>query len=185
MKMDPAIWKIITVLKVADAKTVGNVIFATHDFKNLHSARVQAQKHLNLLAETGKIIRGRGWYAIKDYAGQFGDHDRAVTDCIVKLLLLGLPVTIHREVSLPIGLRSDAIGLVGKNGRGLCFLLEVCVNETDAYYQQKVAALRNWKEATAVLSDLFGTPIPYFALVVHGKRHPEVIEFNEFLEALK
>jgi hypothetical protein len=185
MKLDAAVEKVIVDLRVADAKTVGDVLSTKHEFKNPHSARVQAQKHLNLLVETGQLMRGDGWYAVKGYRGEFKDHDRLLTQALAEILKLKYEADIRREVSFESGLRSDAVVLLKKEKSGLCIVLEVALSETPEYLNQKVVAWRNWPGANQALSELFGIPIPYFTLVVSGKTHPEAIEFNEFLEEVK
>lgn len=187
MQIDEKIRKLIEVFGVANDDLVGNtarIVFSLK-WKQGLSARNQAHKILDELALTHKIVKGKHFYAVSGYQGKYGSHGKAVAACIAKLILLKLPLTIYREVSLPIGLRPDVVGLIGKNGKAVCFCLEVCVDETDTYFQQKVTALKNFKQAPEVLSRIFNVPIPYFSLVVHGKRHPDAIDFDRFLEALQ
>jgi hypothetical protein len=187
MKMDAAVKKVIGDLRVADAKTVGEVLAAHTDFKNTHSARVQAQKQLNLLVETGELIRGDGFYAVKGYRGSFtqGSHDRLVTDAIARLILLKLPISVRREVSFPIGLRSDIVALIGKNGQGTCTVVEVANHETPEYLNQKIVAWKHWQGANEALRQLFNVPIPAFTLVVYGKAHPEAMDFETFIKEVQ
>jgi len=159
MDTDTMIAEIITKLRVADARMVGDVLSTKHEFKNPHSARVQAQKHLNLLVETGQLMRGNGWYAVKGYRGEFKEHDRLLTQALAEILKLKYEADIHREVSFEPGLRSDAVVLVKGEKSGLCLILEVAHSETPEYLNQKVVAWRNWQGANEALSELFGIPI--------------------------
>lgn len=97
-----------------------------------------------------------------------------------------LPLTIFREVSFPLGLRADVIGLIGKNNKATAFWLEVCDTETDAYFNQKATALKNNRPVIIkALTELFATNIPDFTLVVYGKQHPEAMNFEKFIEEVK
>jgi len=127
-------------------------------------------------------MKGKGFYAVKGgYRGEFKEHDRVITDCIAKLILLRLPITIYREHSLSNGLRPDVIGLIKKNGKAINFVLECCINETDNFLNQKATA---WLYNNP-LGEVFGFPVPTPTLVVHGKSHPEMMDFNTFLEVFK
>jgi hypothetical protein len=134
----------LSLLKVSDAKTVSSIIYP--DSTNPHSSVVQTQKQLNILADTGKLIRGKGWYALPSYRGSNPLHDRLITSVIARLILLKLPISVYREVSFPIGIRSDIIVLLGKNSQALCVVIEVANNETPEYLNQKITAWKNWAE---------------------------------------
>lgn len=174
---------IITILRVSDTRTVSTILYP--DSKNPHSAVVQTQKHLNALVMQGKLRRGSGFYALPEYRGEYKEHDRAVTKCIARLVLTKLPISIYREVSFPVGLRSDAVGLIGKDGKAICFVLEVANTEEPEYLNKKAVIWKNWNGATDAFSELFKTPIPYFTLVVSGKSHPDMMDFNDFMEVVE
>lgn len=174
---------IVTVLKVSDTKTVSTILYPNS--KNPHSAVVQTQKHLNALVMQGKLQRGNGFYALPEYRGEYKEHDKSVTKCIAQLVLAQLPISIYREVSFPVGLRSDAVGLIGKDGKAICFVLEVANTEEPEYLNKKAVIWKNWTGATDALSQLFKTSVPYFTLVVSGKSHPDMMDFNDFTEVLK
>lgn len=175
--------KLLEMLKVANDDVIGNTarqIFNLN-WKEGLSARNQAHKILEELALTDQIKKGKGWYSVKDYQGEYKEHDQAITRCSAELIKLKLPITLYRERSLSNGLRPDLIGLIGRNGKALCFVQEFCINESDATLEQKVVA---WKHNNP-LEEVFGFPIPHFTLVVHGKSHPEMMDFNNFLEEVK
>lgn len=173
---------IVTALKVATARTVGDILYAKGGFKNAHSARVQAQKHLNFLSGTDQLIRGEGWYAVKGYRGKFKEHDRLLTQALSDILQLKYEAVIHREVAFEPGLRSDAAVLLKRGNEGLCFILEVMHNESPEYLQMKKSTWINWKGANAALSELFGYRIPHFSIVV--SRNQEDDEFNQLIRRL-
>jgi hypothetical protein len=183
MDTDKTIFEIVTKLRVADAKTVGDVLSTKHEFKNPHSARVQAQKQLNLLVETGKLIRGQGWYALKEYRGEYKEHDRLLTRDLSEILKLKHESIIFREAAFETGLRSDAAVLLKRNNEGLCFLLEVVRNESPEYLTMKQNTWKNWRGANTALSELFGYRIPWFSVIV-SRSEPDD-EFNRLLEEVR
>ena len=177
------VYRLIETLKVSDSKTIGNIISTlTGKWKVGLSSQVQAQKYLNILAASGKIIRGKGWYAVKGYQGKFKEHDRKLTQIIARLITLKLPISVHREVSFPVGLRSDMVCLIGKSSKAICAVIEVANHETPEYLNQKITAWKNWNEATRHLSDLLDTTIPYFSIVTEGMSHPLAVDFEHFMK---
>ena len=187
MEISDRIRKLTEVFKVANDDVIGNVARQIFDlnWKEGLSARNQAHKILDELALTNQIIKGKGFYAVKGYQGQYQEHDRLLTQLISQLICLKLPITIYREVSFPIGLRSDIVALIGKNGKGILAVIEVANNETNEYFNQKIIAWKNWTEAPQYLSNLFKTPIPYFSIITEGISHPLAMDFKSFLEVLK
>ncbi len=171
--------RVLSVLKVAPAKTVSQILYPSSP--NPHSKTVQVQKQLNTLVGLGKIKRGKGFYSTLDYAGEFKEHDQGITHCIAELIKLNYPISIFRERSLTGGIRPDIIGLIGKDGKALCFIVEVCISEEDAYLQQKAIF---WKYHNP-LEEVFGFKVPPPTLVVYGKTHPGFIPFEDFIKKLK
>jgi hypothetical protein len=167
MKTDATVKKIIEDLRVADAKTVGEIVSARKNSTNPHSDRVQVQKQLNVLAETGGLIRGDGWYATPAYRGVFGEHDRLLTRALAEILKLNYETVIFREVAFEPALRSDAAVLLRKDGVGLCFLLECIHTEEPTYTTMKMKTWEHWQGATEALSQLFGYRIPHFTVLTH------------------
>lgn len=183
MEISDRIKKLTEVFKVANDDVIGNVARQVFDlnWKEGLSARNQAHKILDELALTNQISKGKGFYAVKGYQGEYKEHDRVITECISKLILLKHPITIYRETALSGGIRPDILGIIGKDGKVIVFVLECCLNETDSYLEQKATFWRHHNP----LQDVFGIPIPHFSLVVHGKQHAEMMDFNSFLEVIK
>lgn len=187
MEIKEGIKKLVEVFKVANDDVIGNTARKIFNLKWKEglSARNQAHKILDQMEVTKKIKKGKGFYAVNGYQGQYLEHDRLVTRVMARIILTKLPVTIYREVSFPIGLRSDLVMLIGKAGKGTCSIIEVANNESPAYISQKITAWRNWKEATRHLSEIFNAPIPHFSIVLYGISHPEASDFETFLEEVQ
>ncbi len=183
MKVDTTVKKIIEDLRVADAKTIGDVLYAKKEFKNLQSARVYSQKHLNILVESRELVRGEHWYATPSYRGEFKEHDRLLTQAVAQILKLKVESFIFREVSFEPGLRSDAAVLLKKADEGLCFILEIVHNEAAEYTNMKLNAWKNWKGATEALSKLFGYRIPFFSVVI-SRNEPDD-QFSRLIREVK
>ncbi len=168
--MSTFIYHLLELLKVSDPQTLGNLVAKLKCVWTLgHSARVQAQKLLNKLVSLNQIIRGSGWYAVKGYKGNYGAHDQAITQCLAKLLALYPNSQVKREVSLPKGLRSDAIVLLTQNNQGLCLILEVALNERPEFLNQKLSTWESWEGATEALSQIFQVEIPSFIISVESE----------------
>lgn len=185
--MELKIRKLIEIFKVANDDIIGNVarLIYNLNWKEGLSARNQAHKYLDELALTNQIIKGKGFYAVKGYQGEFKEHDRILTKLIARLLCLKLPTTVHREVSFPIGIRSDLVVLIGKKERAINAVIEAASTETLAYLAQKLIAWEHWSEATQHLSNLFGVTIPHFSIVTHGISHPLAVDFEKFIEEVQ
>lgn len=186
MELKNSIEKLVEMFRVANDDVIGNTArqILNLKWKEGLSARNQAHKILDELALTNKIKKGKGYYAVNNYQGEYKEHDRLITSHISRLILLGYPITILREVAFPVGLRSDLLVLIGKNGKGICAVIEVANNETPDYLEKKAVTWRHWNEATDELSRLFGIDIPSFTLVVSGKSHPEMLDFESFIKEL-
>lgn len=184
MGIADGIKKLIEIFKVANDDVIGNTarLLYSLNWKEGLSARNQAHKILDELALTGRIIKGKGFYAVKEYQGQFKEHDRLLSKLISQLLCLKLPITIHREVSFPISIRSDLVCLIGKNGKAISAVIEVANHETASFFEQKMVAWKNWTEASQALSDLFKTPIPHFSIITHGISHALAVDFENFIK---
>jgi hypothetical protein len=184
MEVKDEIRRLVEVFRVANDDVIGNTarqIFNLN-WKEGLSSRNQAHKILDELALTHKIQKGKGFYAVKEYQGEYKEHDRLVTHCIAQFILLKLPLTVYREVSFPIGIRSDIVALIGKNGKGTCVIVEVANNETPEYLNQKMVAWKNWQGANEALEQLFDAPIPYFSVII-SRNQPDD-DFNQFIRRL-
>lgn len=172
--------EVISAIKICDSLTLGEILLAKHLYTNLHSARVNSQKKLNELVALSQLERGDGFYRTPDCRSEYKEHARLLTQVLAELFKLpDVEPVIYREITIPeIGLRPDAICLLTKNNQGLCLVLEVLINETEAYYQQKVNAWHNWAEATGYLSRLFQYNIPHFEIVPVT----DLVGFKSFLK---
>lgn len=163
--MYATISNIISSLRITDSLTVGEILHSKGLYSNLHSARVNAQKALNGLADLGQIEKCKGYYRALDCTSEYKEHARLLTKSLAKIIIRYNAV-IFREISIPeIGLRPDAIVLLKRDSQGLCFVLEVVNNESDIYLQSKINAWKNWEGALPYLSRLFGYRIPHFELI--------------------
>jgi hypothetical protein len=157
--------KIIEVIKVTDALTVGEILHAQGIYSTSQSARVNAQKKLNQLADLGQIERCNGFYRNLDCKSEFKEHSRLLTKALAEVLKLPIDSIIHREITTPVGLRPDAICLLTKNNQGYCFVLEVLNHETEQYLEQKINTWNNWEGSLEFLSQLFRCKIPHFEIL--------------------
>jgi hypothetical protein len=175
------ITRVLSILRVATAKIISSILYP--DAKNPHSKIVQTQRQLNTLVLLGKIKRGPGWYAVNEYKGNYGEHDRLLTELTARLARLKLPISVYREHSFPIGIRSDLVILIGKGNKAICAVIEAKnQNETPAYLAQKITAWLHWTEAPQYLSNLFGTNIPHFSIITEGISHPLAVDFQKFIK---
>ncbi len=170
------ILEVLKILKVSDAKTIGKIF--SHHFNNEHSAIVQVQKQLNFLVARGMLVRGSHWYSVKEYEGSYNPHDKQITSCMAQLLTLGHPISLYRERSLTGGVRPDVCGLIKKDSKALCFIIEIALSEEDAYLTKKAIF---WEHRNP-LEEVFGIKVPPPALVVHGKTHAGFMSFDQFIK---
>jgi hypothetical protein len=158
--------EVISSLKIADALTVGEILHAKGLYSNLQSARVNAQKKLNDLVALGQLEKGDGYYRVPGCKSEYQEHARLLTKCLAEVLKLSTDNQIYRELTIVnLGLRPDAVVLLTRENQGYCFILEVLINETEQYYQQKVNAWNNWPDSLNYLSRLFKYKIPHFDIV--------------------
>jgi hypothetical protein len=133
-----------------------------------------------LVSETqaGRLEKGEGGYfKLTGMKGGHGEHSRLLTSALIGILKLNYPTKIFREHSIAEkGLRPDALVLIIRGNEGLCFVLEVCNNETPEYLQQKINTWNSWEEAKDYLSQLFETKIKAFDIVS---------ELDSYLEEIK
>ena len=134
--------QIAEALKVTDALTVGEILYARKVYSNLQSARVNAQKKLDKLVAEGLLEKGSGFYRVPGCKSEFKEHAQLITKTLAEVLKLPITSIIHREVVIPeVGLRSDAIVLLTKDNQGLCLILEVMNHEPPEYLQMKLAGI--------------------------------------------
>ena len=174
-------------LQIFSALDVGAILYArTPDkYKDLHSARVQAQKALNNEVELNHLEKCKGFYRVPGCKSEHGEHSRLLTQYLVEILKV-TDATIYREhIVSEIGLRPDALVLITHGDRGLCVILEVVHNETQEYLKQKVSAWNGWTGSNQYLSQLFGCLIQGFSIVTAGVSFPDCVTFDDFLAEVK
>jgi len=84
-----------------------------------------------------------------------------------------------------LGLRPDAVVLLTRGDKALCFVLEICLNETEDYLRQKINAWKHYERGKEVLSELLGTKIKAFDIVVSGQEAEGIFQFNQYIEEIK
>jgi hypothetical protein len=176
------ITSLVNSLKIVDALTVGEVLHAKGVYASVHSARVQAQKALNSLVDLGKLEKGNGYYRTLDCKSEYAEHARLLTKALAELFKHGEPVIFREHSITEVALRPDALCLLTREGKGLCFVLEVCHTETPEYLNQKITTWKNWDNSLNYLSRLFGYKIPHFEIVVAGDAPRGCYEFNRFIK---
>jgi hypothetical protein len=171
MEIKEIILNLLDTLKVADSQTIGDVIVARNlaDWSSGHSARTNAQKHLNALADLKNITKHNGFYRSLNSSSEYSDHARLLTQHLSTILKSNNNSVIFREHTLPNGLRADTIFLLRNGNRCFCGILEVCHTETYDYLKGKYDEWKRWKEAKPYLTQLFKVNIPHFCMVVEGK----------------
>ena len=168
---------------ITDPLTTGKALHAKGLYQSVHSARVQVQKDFNRRVDLKQLERGKGYYRVPGCEGEYGDHARLLTTSLVELFKHGDPIIFREHFISEIALRPDALVLLKKEGRGLCFVLEVCHTETPEYLQQKITVWKNWDKSLDYLSGLFGYRLPNFEIVIAGETVPDGCwEFNRFIK---
>jgi hypothetical protein len=158
---------LLSILKVADDKTIGEIMSSRGHWTAGTSARNNSFKILKSLADQQLIRKGKGYFSTLDCRSDYGTHARLLTQALAQIIKL---TTVNHQIFrehliTEKGLRPDAICLITKDNQGLCFILEVVHNETPEYFKQKVSTWRTWTGATQYLSQLFGYEIPHFAVI--------------------
>jgi hypothetical protein len=184
--MQEFICRFINTLKIADPQTISDIIVARKlaDWTSGHSARVQAQKHLNSLADLKRITKHPGFYRSLDCQSEYNAHARLLTYALAEILKSPYDPIVYREHSLPNGLRPDALVLLQREDKALCFVLEVCHTETYDYLKGKYDEWIRWRDKRAYLTQLFRREIRYCAFVVSGKEAGFATPFEEVLRCV-
>ena len=187
MAHDETIYGLMESLVIADKHIVGDIMAQKGIWTKGTSTINNSYKALNLLADSGKLIKGNGFYKLPDCKSEYKEHARLLTKAIAEILKLNYSTEVFREHSIEEkGLRPDAIVFLTHNSKGLCFIFEVCNNETPEYLQQKINIIKNWPEAKEYFSNLFKTKINEFDIVVAGDlTSDDAIAFNTFIEEVK
>lgn len=187
MAHDETIFRLMQKLVIADKHVIGDLMAHKGFWTTGVSSINNSYKALNALADYHKLEKAKGYYRLPDCKSEYKEHARLLTKAIAEILKLNYSTEVFREHSIEEkGLRPDAIVLLTRNGKGLCFFLEVCINETPEYLQAKINTLKGWPEAREYLSNLFKTEIKVFDIVVAGNlASDDAIAFNTFIEEVK
>ena len=187
MAHEDLIYGLMESLVTADKHIIGDLM--AH--KELWTAGVSAvnnsYKALNLLVDSGKLVKGDGYFKLPDCKSEYKEHAQLLTKALAEILKLNYTSKIFREVTLQeVGLRPDALVLLIKDSQALMFVLEVCNNESPNFLQQKVNILRNWDWVLEMFSKIFETKIKAFDIVVSGDITADgTFNFKEYIENIK
>jgi len=161
--------ELLHVLKVADDKTIGEIMASKGIWTAGQSARNQSNRAMRDLADLGKLEKGNGFYRVPGCKSEYSDHSKLLTQSLSKILQIPYNPTIYREHTFENGLRSDAVVLLKNGDKGLCFIFEICHTETYSYLKSKHDEWVRWSGAKRALTQLFGVKIPHFGFIVEGK----------------
>ena len=139
----------------------------------------QTRKRMDILAERGLLVKGKGFYKIPSLKVEvYSAHDQEVNKACIKFLCLkGIEAFIKKEVPFANGTQTDAVILLVKGTQAMCIILEVCVSEPDDQLKTKAEKWLGWPFAKEALSELFGINIEKFGIVVSGR---ERLDYHGF-----
>lgn len=181
MSNESEILAILEHLVISDKHTVASLML--HRFKEGTSSVNNVYKALTNLVGMGKLVKGDGYFKLPSCKSEYKEHAQLLTKALAEVLKLKLTTKIIREPTIPeIGLRPDAIIFITKEDKGLCFILEVCNNETQEYLTQKINAWKTWRGARDYLSKLFNVKVKDFDIVVDGGISDGAFEFQTYLK---
>jgi hypothetical protein len=187
MAHEETIYGLMESLVIADKHIIGDLMAHKELWTKGVSAVNNSYKALNLLADSGKLVKGNGYFRLPDCKSEYKEHSQLLTKAISEILKLNYQTKILREPTLKdVGLRPDAIVFLTNGDKGLCFILEVCNNETPEYLMQKIHTWEHWNEAKENLSTLFNDLIKQYDIVVASEEVPNgAFECNSYLETLR
>jgi len=187
MAHEETIYGLMESLVIADKHVIGDLMGHKGIWTKGVSTVNNSYKALNLLVDAGKLAKGDGYFKLPDCQSQYAEHAQLLTKALAEILRLNLDAKIFREITLgEIGLRPDALVLLSRDGQALCFVLEVCNNESPEYLTQKVNSWSQWAESRETLSKLFKTQVKAFDIVVFGDIQAEgTFEFNSYIKEVQ
>jgi len=163
---EPVVKSWMDEIQIAADKHIGELLLHFGHFTNDVSARTNAGKILNALAETNQLVKGPGYFKTPDCQSQFKEHAQLITNLLVQIKKLTVESVIVREHFIePVSLRPDAIVLLIRDNQGCCFVLEVLNHEGEQSVEKKRNVWKHWPERTTYLSHLFNRPIPHVDFV--------------------
>jgi hypothetical protein len=184
MAHEETIYGIMEALRICDKHTGGDIMAARGIWTKGTSSVNNFYKGSNTLVDAGKLVKGDGYFKMPDCKSEYKEHSQLLTKALAEILKLNYQSQVLREPTLTdVGLRPDAILFLANGNKGLCFILEVCNNESPEYLNQKINAWRSFEGAKDYLSQLFETEIKAFDIVVSGDISTEgTFEFNQYLK---
>lgn len=183
MAYEEEVFRLMSQLVIADKHIIASLMT---QWKQGTSAVNNTYKTLESLVGLGKLVKGVGYYKLPDCKSEYKEHAQLLTQALTEILKLKLNTKIFREHTIDeVGLRPDAIILITHGTQGLCFILEVCINEAPEYLTKKINVWNHWEGAKPYLSKLLETKIKAFDLVVLDGLSDGAFEFNAYLKGVK
>lgn len=178
---------LISKLQTATASEIGEILFGLGRSSNLHSARVQGQKHLNVLVQLNELERIGDVYRVKGSQSFHKDHSRLINKHLIELLKLPCECSIRKEHWIEeVKLRVDAIVFLKHGDRACCAVQEICETESQPYIISKANTWAFWGDAKNYLSRLFRIRIQKFSFVVSGNFCPKnAVPYEEFMNEVR
>jgi len=186
MAHEDTVLTIMESLVIADKHVIGDIMAHKGIWKAGTSAVNNSYKSLNALVDLGKLEKTGNYFRLPGCRSEGKEHAMALTAALVDIIKLKLDYVIFREPTIKeISLRPDAIVYLSRGDKALCFILEICLNETEDYLRQKINAWKHYERGKEVLSEILGTRVKAFDIVVSGQEAEGAFEFKSYLEALK
>lgn len=167
MAHEETIFELMEGLVIADKHIIGDLMAHKNIWTAGTSSINNSYKALNNLVDAGKLEKGdSSYFRLKGCKSNYCEHAQLLTKALADILKFNYTTKIFREHTIAEkGLRPDSLILLTRVNEGICFVLEVCNNETPEYLQQKINTWNAWDGATEYLSQLFGVKIPHFDIV--------------------
>ena len=182
MAHNDEVFKSVKQMVIFDLKPAVKVMADKNFWKTEKSIYQNTVKSLNANVQLGRLVKEYNHYKIPGCNSDWNNpHVKELTYCLAEILKLPFEATVFREHHVePLGLRPDGLILLTHEGKGRCFILEVCLNETESYLRQKQTAWEHWPQATEYLSNLFKVKVPHFDFVA-TKALKDAFLFQDYL----
>jgi hypothetical protein len=181
MAYEEEVFSLMSHLVISDKHVISSLM--SHRWQEGASSVNNAYKALTNLVGMGKLEKGDGFFRLHGCKSEYKEHAQLLTQALARIIKLNLPYKIYREHTIQsVSLRPDAIVLIHKKPKGLCFILEVVNYETEEYLTKKINAWAHWEKGLWYLSGLFGIEIPCFDIVVAGTDLKAQFQFKKYLE---
>lgn len=181
MAYESEVLSLMSHLIIADKHIIASLM--SNRWQEGTSSVNNAYKALTNLVGMGKLEKGDGFFRIPGCKSEYKEHSQLLSKVIAEIIKTNLVSKIMREPNVSeAGLRPDAIVLLARDNKGLCFILEVANNEKEDYLCQKVNTWLHWDSAKEALSELLGLKISCFDIVVAGNAITGTFEFQDYLK---